>query len=77
MVKAKVENLRENYKALLIGVATLLGSAGTMVYMAVDKSDPKFYLLATGALAAAIFVSVAATKVWIDLDNKTEELRDV
>lgn len=74
MVKAKVENLHENYKTLLIAFMTLLGASGSMVFTAIKEQNPKFYILVAIAFTIAVFVSIGARKAWIDLDSKTEEL---
>lgn len=77
MIKAKVENLRENYKTLLVFLLTLLGTVGTMIFMAVDKSNPIYYVLAAGSFTIFCFAAFATRKVWVDLDQKTEELKNV
>jgi len=77
MIQAKIENLRENYKTLLIAFITLIGASGTMVFTAIKEQNSKFYILATIAFMLAIFVSIGARKAWIDLDLKTEELKNV
>jgi len=76
-VKSQVDNLRENYKALITLTLMLVGATGSMVFMAVDKQRGIFYVLATLSMALSFLVLWLLKRTWKDLSNKTEELHHV
>lgn len=77
MVTAKVENLRENYKSLIQFLIIILTGTGAMIYTAVDKRNFGFVILAALLYGIATVIGVLTRKAWIDLERKTEELKDV
>lgn len=76
-LKAQIDNLRENYKALMTLLLMCLGGVGTMIYMAIDKKNGVFYILAASLIIVSTLIVVALRKTWVDLDKKSEELGNV
>jgi len=45
-----------------------------MIYMAIDRKNGAFYILAASLIIVSTLIVVALRKIWVDLDKKSEEL---